>query len=160
MTLLLLVVILVGSFAVLTAVDRLRPPARRMGAARRGQVSLALLFLFTGLGHFVQTAAMAEMLPPWTPARTLMIWLSGFAEWLIAFGLLTPRHARLAGIAAIAFLILVFPGNVYAAVNRVEFGGHAAGPTYLLVRGPFQLLLIAWAYWFAVRRRPGARWPP
>jgi uncharacterized membrane protein len=44
---------------------------------------------------------------------------------------------------------------VYAAINRVEMGGHGAGPMYLLVRAPFQLLLIGWAYWFAVR--PGAR---
>lgn len=155
MTLLLLLGILAGGFALLTVLDALRQPARRYGAARRGQISLALLFLFTGLGHFVQTEAMAEMLPPWTPARTLMIWLSGVAEWLIAIGLLIPRHARLAGWCAIAFLILVFPGNVYAALNRVAFGGHAAGPIYLLVRGPFQLLLIAWAYWFAARRGTG-----
>jgi uncharacterized membrane protein len=158
-TLLLLLGILAGGFALLTVVDAWRQPTRRFGAARRGRISLALLFLFTGLGHFVQTDAMAEMLPPWTPARTMTIWLSGFAEWLIAIGLLTPRCARTAGIAAIAFLFLVFPGNVYAAFNRVEFGGHAAGPMYLLVRGPFQLLLIAWAYWFSVRRTPGAPRP-
>ena len=157
MTLLLLLAILLGSFALLTGVDGLRPPARRLGSARRGQISLAALFLFTGLGHFVQTAAMAEMLPAWAPARTLTIWISGAVEWLIAFGLLTPRYSRVAGLCAIVFLILVFPGNVYAAFRRVEFGGHGAGPAYLLVRAPVQLLLIAWAYWFAVRHRDSAR---
>jgi uncharacterized membrane protein len=45
--------------------------------------------------------------------------------------------------------------NVYAAINRVDMGGHGAGPMYLLVRAPFQLLLIGWAYGFAVRT--GAR---
>jgi len=34
----------------------------------------------------------------------------------------------------------------------VEMGGHGAGPAYLLLRVPFQFLLIGWAYWFAVRR--------
>ncbi|HXE81104.1 MAG TPA: DoxX family protein [Vicinamibacterales bacterium] len=149
---LLLLGILLGSFALLAAVDAVRSPERRFGAARRGQISLALVFLFTGLGHFVRTAAMAEMLPPWTPGRTLVIWISGLVEWLLAIGLLIPRWARPAGVAAMVFLVLVFPGNVYAAINRVEFGGHGAGPIYLLVRAPFQLLLIWWAYWFAVRR--------
>jgi uncharacterized membrane protein len=145
-TLLVLVLILAGTFALLSA-------ARRLPAQRRGQISLAVLFLFTGLGHFVQTSQMAEMLPPFVPLRIPLVLLSGVVEWLLAIGLLIPRYARVAAMAAIAFLILVFPGNVYAAMHRVDFGGHGAGPAYLLVRAPFQLLLIGWAYWFAVRRR-------
>jgi len=60
----------------------------------------------------------------------------------------------------IAFLILVFSANIYAALNRVDMGGHEMGPMYLLARPPLQLLLIGWAYWFAVRRRPrgGGGW--
>lgn len=53
----------------------------------------------------------------------------------------------------IAFLILVFPANIYAALNRVDMGGHEWGPMYLFARVPPQLLLIGWAYWFAVRPR-------
>jgi len=30
-------------------------------------------------------------------------------------------------------------------------GGHAAGPKYLWVRAPLQLVLAAWTWWFAVR---------
>src|SRR5687768_979808 len=146
MTLLLLLVLLAGTFGLLTL-------TRRMTVERRGQISLAVLFLFTGLGHFVQTTEMAEMLPPFVPLRVPLVLLSGLFEWLLAIGLLIPRFARVTGMAAIAFLILVFPGNIYAAMHRVDFGGHGAGPVYLLVRAPFQLLLIAWAYWFAVRRR-------
>jgi uncharacterized membrane protein len=97
---------------------------------------------------------MVEMLPPWVPGRIGIIWASGALEWLLALGLLVPRYSRLAGLCAIAFLVFVFPGNVYAAVNRVDMGGHGGGPAYLLVRGSFQLLLIAWAYWFAARREP------
>ena len=154
MTLLLLVTILIGSFVLLSAGDRLMGIGR-IGTSRRGQISLALLFFFTGMGHFVQTGEMVEMLAPWVPARTGVIWASGVFEWLLALGLLTPRYSRFAGLGAIAFLVLVFPGNVYAAINRVEMGGHGAGPAYLLVRAPFQLLLIAWAYWFAVRKERG-----
>ncbi len=34
-----------------------------------GRVSLALVFLFTGLGHFIKTVEMAQMLPSWVPGQ-------------------------------------------------------------------------------------------
>jgi uncharacterized membrane protein len=151
MTLLILLAILLGSYLLLRLVPG---PFNVADSSRRGQVSLALLFVVTGMGHFVQTEQMVQMLPAWVPARTEFIWLSGLFEWLLAAGLFIPRYSRLAGLCAIAFLVFVFPGNIYAAINRVDMGGHAAGPAYLLVRGPFQLLLIWWAYWFAVRPMP------
>ena len=33
----------------------------------------------------------------------------------------------------------------------INFGGHATGPRYLPVRGPLQLLVIFWTYWFVLR---------
>lgn len=62
-------------------------------------------------------------------------------------------RAHYAHLFLIAFLILVFPANIYAALNRVDMGGHEWGPMYLLARVPLRLLLIGWAYWFAVRPR-------
>jgi uncharacterized membrane protein len=88
----------------------------------------------------------------WVPARVGIIYVTGALELAGAVGLLVPRVSRLAGLSLIAFLVLVLPANVYAAFNRVEMGGHGAGPAYLLLRVPFQFLLIGWAYWFAVRR--------
>ena len=149
MILLTLLLILVGSFAVLSALSPFMSPP--LPVRRRGQISLGLLFVFTGIGHFVQTEAMAGMLPPWVPGRVPIVWISGLFEFLLAAGLLTRPYARIAGAAAIVFLIAVFPGNVYAAMNHVPMGGHDAGPRYLLVRGPFQMLLIVWAWRAAVR---------
>lgn len=63
-------------------------------------------------------------------------------------------RALYAHLFLIAFLILVFPASIYAALNRVDMGGHEMGPMCLLARTPLQLLLIGRAYWFAVRRRP------
>lgn len=36
-------------------------------------IGLGILFTFTGIGHFIQTAPMAQMLPPWVPARVLLV---------------------------------------------------------------------------------------
>lgn len=150
MTLLILAVILVGGFVMLSVAPRLGL-LRSLSVARRGQIALAFVFLFTGAGHFAQTDQMAQMLPPWVPARGFVVLASGVVEWLLAGALMVGKYPRLVGMSVIAFLVLVFPGNVYAAINRVDFGGHGAGPAYLLIRAPFQLFLIAWAYWFAVR---------
>jgi uncharacterized membrane protein len=75
-------------------------------------------------------------------------------------GLLVPWLSRLTGICLVIFLILVLPANFYAAMQRVGIGGHSAGPTYLLLRVPLQLILIGWTYWFAVRQTGTAAQAP
>ena len=116
-------------------------------------IGLALLFLFTGSGHFLQTGLMAEMLPPWVPARVALVYLTGVLEFALAIGFFIPETRRSAGWMAAAVLILFFPANIYAAINHVPMGGHAWGPVYLLVRAPLQIVILAWVYWFTIRQR-------
>lgn len=148
-----LIAILTGSYAGLAVA------APSLDGRRRGCISLALLFFFTGLGHFVNPEPMAAMLPPSIPSRIEIIYATGLLEWAGAAGLLVQRTSRVAGICLLIFLIAVFPANVFAALNRVAMGGHEAGPLYLLVRAPFQLALIWWTYRFAVRTPDVRRQP-
>lgn len=117
----------------------------------REHLGLALVFAFTGLGHFLKTDEMAEMLPPWVPGRRQVIQVTGVLEVLFAVCLFIPLLMRPAGYLIVAFLIVVLPSNVYATMRRIDFGGHRAGPVYLLARVPLQLVLIAWTYWFVIR---------
>jgi uncharacterized membrane protein len=123
-----------------------------VGEPLRGRIGIALVFAFTGIGHFIKTSAMTQMLPPWVPLRVTLIYVSGVLELLGCLAILIPAVSRYAGITLCIFLLLVLPSNIYAAFHRVDFGGHAAGPIYLLVRIPLQLFMIGWIYWFAVRR--------
>ncbi|HEU4679806.1 MAG TPA: hypothetical protein VFS35_09825 [Terrimicrobiaceae bacterium] len=116
-----------------------------------GHLGLALVFAFAALGHFVRTDAMAQMIPSSVPQRRVLIQISGVFELAMAILVLAWPNSRLVGLVMIGFLIAVFPSNVYAAMRRVEFGGHSAGPRYLIVRAPLQLLLILWVYWFVLR---------
>ena len=118
----------------------------------RGRIAVALVFVFTSVGHFIKTQAMVQMLPPWVPMRVPLVYLTGVFELLAAVAILIPSVSRQTGIALCIFLLLILPSNVYAAFQRVEFGGHRAGPIYLLVRVPLQLFLIGWVYWFAARQ--------
>jgi uncharacterized membrane protein len=116
-----------------------------------GRMGLAFVFAYAALGHFVRTDAMAEMIPPSVPRRRALIQVSGVFELVLVILVLAWPKSRLVGLMIIGFLIAIFPSNVYAAVRRVDFGGHSAGPRYLLVRAPLQLLLILWTYWFVLR---------
>jgi uncharacterized membrane protein len=117
-----------------------------------GAIGLGLLFVFTGVGHFHQTEAMAQMLPAWVPERFLLVYLTGLLEFAIAFGFFIPRYRRVAGQCAALVLILFFPANIYAAWNHVPMGGHAWGPVYLLIRAPLQLAILGWTWWFTIRQ--------
>jgi uncharacterized membrane protein len=114
-------------------------------------IGLGVLFVVTAIGHFIQTAPMAQMLPPWVPERTLIVYLTGVLELAIAVGFLVPRFRRFAGWLGAAVLVLFFPANIYAAIHHVPMGGHAWGPVYLFIRAPLQIIILVWIYWFTIR---------
>jgi uncharacterized membrane protein len=149
-TILVMIALLVVPYVVLTALDR--SGRVRTTPGRRGVIGLALLFLFTASGHFVQTDVMADMLPPVIPWRTAIIYATGVLEAALAVALLVRSSSRLAAWAIIVFLALALPANIYAAMERVPMGAHALGPVYLLARVPLQVLIAWWAYRFGVRQ--------
>ena len=85
-----------------------------------------------------------------------LVYATGVLELAIAIALTLPETRRAAGWMAATVLVLFFPANIYAAINHVPMGGHAWGPAYLLVRAPLQLAILAWVYWFTIRRPPSA----
>ena len=120
--------------------------------------ALAIMFLFTAAAHFNQMRHdMVKMVPPWVPAPEAVVAITGVLEIVGAIGLMIPRTRKAAGIALILFLIAVFPANVYAALNEVQFGGRPA--TALWLRAPMQLLFIGLLWWSAVKQRPEQKDP-
>ncbi len=143
--------LLVGPYVILMALGRLRG-REFFDSSTLGCLGVSLVFCFTGVGHFVQTEPMAEMLPPWIPGAIPLIYISGTIELAAAIAVVIPRYRRLVSWGLAALLLSFLPVNVYAAVNRVGMGGHLWGPVYLLIRVPLQLILVWWIWWFAVRR--------
>ena len=142
--------VLIGSFAIaLLAVRLLRG---RWSAGLAGRIAAAAMFVFTGLSHFIFPAEMAAMVPTVFPAPRLWVAATGVAEVLGGVGLLVPRASRPAAWALALFLILVFPANIFAAVNQVGMGGHLRGAGYLWIRGPLQLVFLGWVVYFGIRR--------
>jgi uncharacterized membrane protein len=110
------------------------------------RLALALFFVLAGISHFLTPTPYLAIMPLSIPWPAAMVALSGIAEILGGLGVLFRSTRRAAGVWLIAFLIAVFPANVYAITNGVEIGGYAVPAWMLWARLPLQLLLIAWVW--------------
>jgi uncharacterized membrane protein len=153
MTLLMLVLLLIGPFLCLTLLGRWVPGAK-LTPPTRARVGLSLFF--TASGHFIQAEAMSAMLPSAIPYRLTLIHLTRIFEVLGAIGVWLPRAMGLTGVCLMLMLVVFLPVNIYSAICRVDFGGHGSGPSYLLLRIPFQLFVIGWVY-YATEQGVGGR---
>ena len=117
----------------------------------KGCLALSVMFLFTGAFHFLIEEKLILLIPEFIPLRLELVYLSGIIELIFAGGFLFPKTRTMTGKISIIFLILVFPGNVYGAIQHVELGGHVYGPVYLFFRLPLQVFLIYWIFHFSLR---------
>ncbi len=123
----------------------------RISKVDKGCLALSVMFLFTGAFHFLIEEKLILLIPEFIPLRLELVYLSGIIELIFAGGFLFPKTRTLTGKMSIIFLILVFPGNVYGAIQHVELGGHVYGPVYLFFRLPLQVFLIYWIFHFSLR---------
>lgn len=108
---------------------------------------LAIGFVLAGINHFANQNFYLKMMPPILPAPSFLIYLSGVFQVALGILLLMPRFSRLAAWGLIGLLIAVFPANIFMAMNTENFPEFS--PTALYLRLPLQIVLIAWAFWFA-----------
>ena len=109
----------------------------------------AAFYVFAGTQHFRVPDYYLPMMPDYLPAHAELVFLSGVAEVLCGLGLLLPQTRRLAAWGTIALLLAVFPANIHVALHNVPLFGAKEGAGALnWIRLPFQLLLIAWAWWY------------
>lgn len=122
--------------------------------------ALALMLVMTASAHFVPGGVtvmpnhedLAAMVPDALPFPSAIIYLTGVLELLGAAGLVAASTRRWAGLFLAVLFVALLPGNVYAALEDIEFAGEPATP--LWQRLPEQALYIAVALWVAVDRRP------
>jgi uncharacterized membrane protein len=98
-------------------------------------------FLASGALHIARPEVYEPLMPPQLPAhREIIVW-SGVAELLCAAGMVLPPTRRLAGLASVALLVGVFPGNVKMAddARRSNNTGFKAAA---YTRLPLQLPMI------------------
>jgi len=119
-----------------------------------GNVAMAVMLLFTAIGHFKFKTSMAAMIPLFIPKKVEIVIITGILEILFAIGLSVEITRYYTGIALIIFLLAILPANIYAAKNQINYENlFKAGPgvKYLWFRIPFQFFLIGWVWYFSVR---------
>ncbi|GIJ19557.1 DoxX family protein [Micromonospora lutea] len=131
---------LVG-LAGLSALDGWHPALR---------VGLALMFVITGIVHFVgvRRRDLIAMVPPRLPRPDLLVTVTGVLELVGAVGLLVPATARWAAAGLVLLMLAMFPANVSAARRRLTLAGRPVTP--LGIRTVLQLVFVAAAVAVAV----------
>jgi uncharacterized membrane protein len=107
------------------------------------------MFAFTGSTHFTEMKHdYAAMVPPPFTGQLWVIYLTGLLEIAGAVGLLMRPTQRLAGTCLLLLLLALFPANVYAAMEGVQFRG--APPTDIWIRGPIQAVFLLTVWWSTI----------
>jgi uncharacterized membrane protein len=141
----MVLVVLAGTYVIARLLpsrsERRRPPP---DAAR---IAMSTAMAFTGVSHVVNPKPFVQHLPDVVPAREQIIFGTGLLEMLFGVGLAAPsRWRREVAIALAAYLIAVFPANVYVAVSGTRIEG-LPGASHPWLRLPFQGVYIAWTFW-------------
>ncbi|MGB5704577.1 MAG: DoxX family protein [Polyangiales bacterium] len=110
---------------------------------------LAIAMVGIGALHFIQPKPFVRIVPKYLPAPLALVYISGFFEIAGGIGLLIPETRAWAAWGLIALYLAVFPANIYMLTDNVSLDPKKPIPRWALwLRLPFQLLFIAWAYWF------------
>jgi uncharacterized membrane protein len=110
---------------------------------------MAVMMVFTSIGHFIYTRGMAMMLPSFIPFKKEIVYITGVLEIASAAGLLIPATRTITAWLLIIFFIVLTPANINAAIKHLnmEKGTYdGSGPRYLWFRMPLQVLFIVWVY--------------
>ena len=113
----------------------------------RGRSALGIGMAVAGVAHFVTPLPFVQHLPDIIPMREAVIYVSGAVEIALGLALLgVSRWRPFTGLVLAAYLVAVFPGNLYVSVAGVAVDGQPGG-IYPWLRLPLQALFIWLALW-------------
>jgi len=111
------------------------------------RVILAVCMVVAGVLHFAQPDPFIRIVPGFLPAPATLVYLSGAIEMLLGVGLLVPATRQFSASGLVVLFIAVYPANLNMAINHIKIAGIPDTWWFHAIRLPFQLVLIAWAYW-------------
>lgn len=110
---------------------------------------VAAAFSVSGAIHLFDPREFTPIVPHFLPFSTELVYASGVAELICAYGLW--RRQRWAGIAATALLLAIWPANLQAAITA-QNSDELCNQVISWIRFPIQIPLI----WLALRSAPPA----
>jgi uncharacterized membrane protein len=113
---------------------------------------IAVLFLITGIFHFIKPKLFTNIMPDYIPYHLAMVYISGVAEIMGGLGILIERTQLWAAWGLILLLIAVFPANINMTVESIQKSGYTSLFSLVtIIRLPLQFVLIYWVYWACLR---------
>lgn len=109
---------------------------------------LAVCMVVAGILHFAQPDPFIRIVPDFLPAPAALVYISGVIEIGLGIGLLVPGLRQISAWGLVLLFIAVFPANLNMAINHIHIAGVPDAWWFQAIRLPFQLVLIAWAYWY------------
>jgi uncharacterized membrane protein len=121
------------------------------GDSRRARmrIGMAVVLLFTGSDHLVNTWRYLPMMPAILPWPREIVLVTGLCEIFGGLGLLWHRTRRLAGIMLAVFFVCVLPANIKAAWAGIQIPGLEAPTWVYWARIPLQAVVCWWALYSA-----------
>jgi uncharacterized membrane protein len=139
----MVLVVLAGTYVL----ARLLPSRRGRSSADAARVAMATAMGVAGASHLANPRPFVQHLPAFVPARERIILGTGVLEMLLGAALAAPtRRRREIALVLAAYLIAVFPANVYVAVAGVRIEG-LPGASHPWMRLPLQAVYVAWTFW-------------
>jgi uncharacterized membrane protein len=106
---------------------------------------LSALYLAAGIFHLSTPGPFLMITPDWVPYPRAVILGTGICEIAGAFGLMTHRLRRAAGVGLALYAVCVFPANIKHAFEGVPAGQIQLGWWYHAPRLALQPVLVWWA---------------
>lgn len=115
-----------------------------MDAKKLSLYIMSGFYFLAGINHFVHPSFYEKIMPPYLTYPLALIYLSGACETGLGLLLLPQKTRRFAAWGIIALLIAIFPANLQMLINYTH--QHNPYTWVAILRLPFQLALILWAY--------------
>lgn len=108
------------------------------------QYLFGILLILSGINHFSKPKLYERIMPPYIPGHSAMVMLSGFAEMILGFMLMSENTQEKAAWAIIILLFLYLP--VYMYMLQAKTVALKMPKWKVLVGIPLQFLLMYWVY--------------
>ncbi|CAM3523585.1 DoxX family protein [Aequorivita lipolytica] len=108
------------------------------------QYLMGVLYVLAGMNHFRKPKIYERIMPPYIPAQSTMVMLSGLAEMALGFMIMNKNTQEVAAWGIIIMLVLFIPIHIYMLQN--EKAAMKLPKWALIIRLPLQFGLIYWAF--------------
>lgn len=105
-------------------------------------------YIYIGIRHLTEPNFFLSIMPNYLSFHLELVYLSGFFEVLFGVMLLFKKYRVLAAKGLILLLIAVFPANIYLTQSSLAQSLLDITQETAIIRLPFQVLFILFAYWF------------